>query len=353
MTPYTEPAQPDRANLDVVEGGDSWVVVADGVTPKPGRSGCKHGTQWYTTALVSALAARLRAAPDSGLPDLARAAITEVADSHRDSCDLTHPQHPSAMLAVLREHDADLDYLVIGDVLVLIEADDAVRTITDSRPDALPHFAPAFVQSRRNAPGGFVVAAADPDVVDLAVYGRVPRAMVARAAVTSDGGARLSDRFGQLDHAQLLDLIEFAGPARVVQRIRDAERDETAAELARRRGKQRDDATVVMVELLDLYTADTEHLLDRAAGLIRRLREAMDLEVWCGDGRPNWCESITRWPIAASPRRRGPVSTDAYLLAVLVRGVCAGTLGRPALTVPAWTSLAGVPTTWSSATARI
>src|SRR5204863_8251913 len=105
-------------NLDVVELGLSWVIVADGVTPMPGPSGCRHGTHWYTTPVVAVLADLLDTNPSTALPDLARAAITAVADSHRDTCDLTHPQHPSAMLAVLREHPAGLDYLVIGDVLV-------------------------------------------------------------------------------------------------------------------------------------------------------------------------------------------------------------------------------------------
>lgn len=343
LSHHTEPAQPGSTNLDAVEIGPSWVVVADGVTPKSEPSGCTHGTHWYTTTLVSAVAAMLGAETNRALPDLVREAIATVADSHGDSCDLGHPDHPSAMLAVLREHDSDLDYLVIGDVLVLIEVDDAVRSITDVRPDALPHFAPAFVQSRRNAPGGFVVAAGAPNVVDRAVYGTVPRAMVARAGVFTDGAARLADRFGQLDHPQLLDLTEFAGPARVVQRVRAAERDESPAELARRRGKQHDDATAVMVELLDLYSAGATRLLDRAAALTRRLREAMDLEVWCGMvaalARDYHALSDLGEPPGAALRYR----RTADLLTLLARGVYAGAMGRPALPLSPWPSLAGVP----------
>jgi hypothetical protein len=60
-------------------------------------------------------------------------AIEETAAAHRDTCDLNHPDTPSAALAIARMRDGLLRYLVLGDVTLAIETTDGLRIITDNR----------------------------------------------------------------------------------------------------------------------------------------------------------------------------------------------------------------------------
>jgi hypothetical protein len=96
----------------------------------------------------------------------------------------------------------------------------------------------------RNRPGGYWIAAADPNVVTEALTGKVGLDGLRRAAVLTDGGARIVRLFELLDWHELIDLLDDAGPGEVVRRIRAAE---VADPEGRRwaRNKRSYDATVV------------------------------------------------------------------------------------------------------------
>lgn len=105
----------------------------------------------------------------------------------------------------------------------------------------------AGIRAARNSPNGFYVASTSPDAAHHAIHGTLPAANVRRAALLSDGAARLVQRFAQLDWSGLLTLMATDGPAGLIRRTRQAEDAETSTDRATRRGKRHDDATAVLI----------------------------------------------------------------------------------------------------------
>jgi hypothetical protein len=248
VTYATEATPGAGANEDCLVAGPGWVAVLDGATPRPDVvSGCSHGVAWLVRRLAGALAERLVRESGAPLPDLLAEAIEQTRDGHGGGCDLANPDSPSATVALLREYGGRLYWLVLADSPIVLDLASGVTPILDQRVEALPVRTAEAVRAARNSPGGFWVAGTKPEAAHEAVTGSVPAAEARRAAVFSDGGSRLVERFGLLDWAGLLDLTETHGPAEVVRRTRAAEALETPGQRATRNGKQYDDATVVLV----------------------------------------------------------------------------------------------------------
>lgn len=245
---YATEATPGAgANEDCLITGAGWVAVLDGATPRAGVvSGCSHGVAWLVRRLAGALAGRLVHESGAPLPDLLAEAIKETCEAHTD-CDLANPDSPSATVALLREYGGRLDWLVLADSPIVLDLASGITAVLDHRVEALPSRTAEAVRAARNSPGGFWVASTKPEAAHAAVTGSAPLSEVRRAAVLSDGGSRLVERFGLLDWAGLLDLAETGGPAEVLRRTRAAEALETPQQRATRHGKQYDDATVVLV----------------------------------------------------------------------------------------------------------
>jgi hypothetical protein len=242
---YASEATPGRLNEDYVVAGPEWVVLLDGATAAPGvDSGCVHGPAWLVRRLAGGLAARLAAEDGAPLQDVLADAIKAAGEAHADTCDLDNPDSPSATVAMLRRRGGVLDWLVLADSPVLLQMDGQVRVVYDDRVDELPSYTVEAVRAARNSPGGFWVAQTRPEAAYEALTGEAPAERVRRAALLSDGAARLVQIFGHADWAGLLDLLDGAGPGELIRRTREAEAGATI-----RRGKRHDDATAVLVRL--------------------------------------------------------------------------------------------------------
>lgn len=263
ISTLSEPATDDKDNEDWVSAAPGLIVVLDGATVRT-ETGCSHGAAWYATQLGSALST-LASNRDLALPTALRTAISHVANQHGGECDLTHPGTPSAAVAVLRTHNDELEYLVLGDITIVLERTDGLNVIVDDRVDATAvteratvdrypigsaEKQSALVQMKhaelaaRNRPGGYWVAAADPNVITHALSGAVPLHALRRTAVLTDGAARIVALFELTDWVGLLDVLDAAGPDEVVRRVRAVE----AADPEGRkwpRNKRSDDATIV------------------------------------------------------------------------------------------------------------
>lgn len=255
------PADDNMPNEDWFFAVPELVIVLDGATART-DTGCSHGTAWYTRQLGGALI------ESGGALDIA---IRQVAGRHPE-CDLSHPATPAAAVAVLRTAGRALEYLVLGDVTVLLDGADGLEVVVDDRvaATAVPErrdadrFAigssgkqSALVRMKhaelavRNTAGGYWIAAADPDVARYARTGRVALARLRRFAVLTDGAAQLVEPFGLVDWAGLLDLLGSAGPGEAIRRLRAAEATDPEG---RRwpRNKRSDDATIVFAPLSSL-----------------------------------------------------------------------------------------------------
>jgi hypothetical protein len=124
------------------------------------------------------------------------------------------------------------------------------RATVDRYPIGSPEKQSALVRMKhaelaaRNQPGGYWVAASDPNVVTHALSGKASLDGLRRTAVLTDGAARIVALFELTDWSGLLDILDEAGPDEVVRRIRAIE---AADPEGRRwlRNKRSDDATIV------------------------------------------------------------------------------------------------------------
>ncbi|MGW6277059.1 hypothetical protein [Kribbella sp. NPDC055071] len=257
---WTEPGDTEKPNEDwhFVDQHIPGVVLLDGGTARTG-TGCRHGVAWFTSRLGTALRKRL---PTGPLPHILHSAIEQVASEHRATCDLSHPATPSAAVGIVRRHTADTwEYLVLGDITLLVQnelgltviedlrinaAATAERAAADRFPIGTAEKTIALVKmkhaelSERNRT--YWTAAADPTAAEHAIVGTLND--VARIALLTDGAAR-AHTFGLANWAQVLTRVtEPNGPQALIKEVRETEEsDESGRKFPR--NKRSDDATAV------------------------------------------------------------------------------------------------------------
>jgi hypothetical protein len=86
----------------------------------------------------------------------------------------------------------------------------------------------AAQRRHRNQPGGYWVAGAKPAAAYEAVAGSLPRSLITRAALLSDGVSCLVERYGAGDWSWLLTVLQDQGPGRLIARARELEGSDPA-----------------------------------------------------------------------------------------------------------------------------
>ena len=237
----------DRANEDFTGTVPTAAVLIDGAGIPGTESICRHGVAWYAHRLGGRLLSLLPLGPGSSLPTLLAEAIEQVTDDHRDTCDVANPISPSATVAVLRRSGDLIEYLVLGDsVLVLDRADDTPLVVSDPREviisrayefrlDAVAADSDEYhgilreLRAHRNQPGGFWLAKDDPRAADEAIIGSCPISELAGAVLLSNGASRIVDRFQLSDWPGVIDVLASSGPAEIIHRVREAEARQAVA----------------------------------------------------------------------------------------------------------------------------
>ncbi|MEU9289874.1 hypothetical protein AB0D57_35770 [Streptomyces sp. NPDC048275] len=256
----SEPGDPARPNEDFASvglpasGQGGSLVLLDGVTPPQGDDGCLHSVLWFSARLGGALTELSLSRRDLTLPEILSRAIGRVADTHSDTCDLSHPRTPQATVVLARWSADAVEYLVLSDSALLVESPDGtVIAVLDDRLSRLPRASLATAAladaTVRNKEGGFYTAAADPSVAGRAVTGVLPRAEVRALAALTDGATRWVEKFREGDWADCFTLVRKEGAQELVDRVRALERADAQARTYLRRSKTHDDATVVYAEL--------------------------------------------------------------------------------------------------------
>lgn len=239
---YTSEPTPGGVNDDFVLAGERFVVVLDGAT-QLSESGCIHDVPWLVARLGTQLATALATEPGTSLTSILAAAIERVCEMHATTCDLSNSSSPSSTVALLRQQADMVDYLVLCDSPIVIETTDGkVQAFTDDATAHLPGYTQEDLRATRNQPGGFWVASTKPEAAEHAVIGSIAAAEVQRAALMTDGMSRLVERYGW-SWSRVMDVVENEGPAAAVRAVREAEQATVPGTF---RGKQYDDATVVL-----------------------------------------------------------------------------------------------------------
>ena len=228
----TQAGSPDTANEDwagVLAPG--LAVVLDGLSAPDGTgTGCRHGTPWFVGQLGPRVLAQA-ADPSRSLVDALAEAIQQVASLH-PGCDLKHPGTPSATMVLLRTRDEGADRVPAGSALKLRRRVQLTRAL----------------RRARNRPGGYWVAAADPQAASQALTGSLPGKTLHRAVLLSDGASRLVDPFGLATWEELLALLDESGPDELLRQVRAAEAVDPEGRQWPRT-KRSDDATAVYLDL--------------------------------------------------------------------------------------------------------
>jgi hypothetical protein len=237
--------------------------VLDGVSsPDDMGSGCIHSVRWYVRQLGAALLRELTTS--APLRDCLANAIAIVATSHAATCDLAHSGTPSATVAIVREREQTWEFLVLSDTTIVFDcyaglqviSDDSVETVATAEIHAsrASHAGTAEHDERvrdliaaqrrlRNTTDGYWLAGSQPEAAEHAIAGSIKLSDVRRAAVLTDGAARLVEPFHVIDWNGLLDILTSDGPRQLLRQLRRVEASDPEA---RRwpRYKRSDDATV-------------------------------------------------------------------------------------------------------------
>jgi hypothetical protein len=260
-------AGPARENEDFFAATPEVAVLVDAAgAPPDGAGGCSHGVAWFARQLgIRCLESAVTGA--DALSDVLRSTIKKVAGLHDDRCDLSHPGSPSSAVVLLRERSDRLEYLVLGDAILMTRGRSGIRTIVDERKASLAsQYRPLLgvaghtgvahdiglktyreaMEEHRNRHGGFWVAAADPDAAGHAVSGTLGSDEAQMLAVLSSGASRPVDRFDLLSWEYAMEELVAGGPKQWLKRVRRAEQDDPEA---RRwpRTDIHDDATAAIV----------------------------------------------------------------------------------------------------------
>ncbi|MFI6889917.1 protein phosphatase 2C domain-containing protein [Streptosporangium canum] len=258
----------ERPNEDWVAANPTSVIVLDGVTaPRVTEHGCHHSVDWFTQNLGGRLLMLL--SEDVDMSTALATAIDQVASLHQDTCTLDSPGVPAAAVAMLRRRDDTVDYLVLADAVIVLDSEDGIQVVSDTRveqaaPEALartreetigtPEHQAAVARMsveqlrKRNVPGGYWVAAAEREAAFRAFTGQIPAAGLRRVAIFTDGASRAVDTFEGMDWDTCLNFLQENGPRGLISYVRKIEAEDPEG---RRwpRFKKSDDATVAMVEM--------------------------------------------------------------------------------------------------------
>ena len=241
VTMISAAARAGRVNEDFTGAVPTAAVLIDGAGIPGAESICRHGVAWYASRLGGGLLGLVSRQRDCSLSALLAEAIVQVADEHRDTCEIADPISPSASVAVLRLRDGLIEHLVLGDsVVVLDRAGGRPLVVSDPREVVIsrsyqPRLEAAAegsdeyhrllrdLRANRNRPGGFWVAKDEPRAADEAVTGSCPVSELAGAALLSNGASRIVDRFRLADWPEVMAVLAASGPAEVIRRVRHAE----------------------------------------------------------------------------------------------------------------------------------
>ena len=130
------PAPGRPVNEDLVFRFGPLVGVLDGATVPDGfDTGCVHGPEWYVRHLAARIGVAEAARPAATLTSNLAAAILAVRADHGGQCDLDHPGTPSSTVCLLRDCGDQVDYLVLCDSPLVLDAGGQVSVVTDNRLD--------------------------------------------------------------------------------------------------------------------------------------------------------------------------------------------------------------------------
>lgn len=227
------------------------------------------GPAAYADRLGTEIASAIEASPAGPLPTILATAITATATA----LNLADDDGPSSTVAIARVKDGAADLLLLGDSLIAYRSAAAATVLTDDRLDrlGLPQarlyrerlaagsgYDPAHAATlrelqadqrvRRNIPGGYWIAAANPEAARHAVTLTLPVASLEWIVLATDGAADPARYLG-LDDWDAIAGSDQTGLSALLRRCHEWE--EHADPDGRRypRAKRHDDKAIAAIRL--------------------------------------------------------------------------------------------------------
>lgn len=221
----------------------------------------------YADRLSAELASALAARPDAPLPQALAGAIGAAAAA----LGLPDDHGPSSTVAIARVAGASVDLLVLGDSYAVCRSSGSDAVLTDDRLGRLDlpqsrryrerlaagsgydatHAAilrelQAAQRSRRNIPGGYWIASANPEAAGYAITVTLPAASVEWIVLATDGAVDTARHLG-LDDWDAIARSGHAGLSALLRRCHDWEEHADPDGRQMPRAKQHDDKAIAAI----------------------------------------------------------------------------------------------------------
>jgi hypothetical protein len=256
------PCPPAGADRVIVTPGA--VIVLDGASAF-GPAAVSPAA--YADRLGTHLASAITASPGAPLPAILATAISATASA----LDLRDDHGPSSTVAIARADDANADLLILGDSYIAYRSADTAAVLTDGRLDRLDlpesrlyrdrlaagsgydtaHAATlrdlqAAQRARRNTPGGYWIASANPEAAAHAITRTVPAASLDWIVLATDGAIETARHRGLDDWEAIADSGQAALSA-FLQRCQAWEENDDPDGRQLPRAKRHDDKAIATV----------------------------------------------------------------------------------------------------------
>jgi hypothetical protein len=253
-------------------GADRVIVTHGAVIVLDGASAFGPATvspAAYADHLGTEIALAVTASPAGPLPEILAAAITATASA----LNLPDDEGPSSTVAIARVNDDTADLLLLGDSYLAYRSAGTTTVVTDNRLDqlGLPRsclyrerltagsgYGPAHTEllrelqadqrARRNAPGGYWIASADPEAARNAITVTLPVASLEWIVLATDGAADTARHLG-LDNWEVIAGCDGAWLSEVLQHCHEWEEDTDPDGRHFPRAKRHDDKAIATIRL--------------------------------------------------------------------------------------------------------
>ena len=244
---------------------DSAVIVLDGASAF-GPAAVSPAA--YANRLGTEIAMAITAGPTGPLPEILAAAITATAST----LNLPDDEGPSSTVAIARVNGT-ADLLLLGDSYVAYRSAGTTTVLTDNRLDqlGLPQSRlyrerlaagagygtahtkllrelQAGQRERRNVPGGYWIASADPKAARYAITVTLPVASLEWIVLATDGAADTIRRLG-LDDWDAIACSDRTGLSAILEHCREWEENADPDGSQFPRAKRHDDKAIAAIRL--------------------------------------------------------------------------------------------------------
>lgn len=263
-------------NEDIAQLNPSSAWILDGATGLSEKNiiDNESDARWFVQQWNEYLSAAVEDC-DKSVADLIKAGIPIIKNKYYGLSKGADPQPidlPSSGVALVRWNEEKLDYLVLGDCILIIKyagnkisvvKDDCLQQLDEkaidrlhqlmiesnySFEDAIQEINPILVSHRlmKNTQAGYWILGFDEQALDNCIHAAADIKEISEIVLMSDGFAALIDKYHYTDESKIFDEVNHKGLASLYATLRQTELDDIEVKKYPRL-KKSDDASAIAV----------------------------------------------------------------------------------------------------------